>query len=123
LWADISNPFMLAGYIIVAPLLFFSPLAAAHGRLIEAKERFLRPLSKQCEQLFRELSDGKSDDRGYAAARALQELASVRDSFRKEIPAWPFDFRSLQGFVGAIVVPILPIIMSLLTQFFFGGSD
>jgi len=123
LWADIGNPFMLAGYIILAPLLFFSPLAAAHRRLMEAKESFLRPLSKQCEQLFRELSDAKSDDRGYAAARALQELARVRDSFRKEIPAWPFDFKSLQGFAGAIVVPILPIIMSLLTQFFFGGSD
>ena len=123
LWADIGNPFMLAGYVILAPLLFFSPLAAAHQRLIEAKENFLRPLSKQCEQLFHELSDAKSDDGSYAAARALQELANVRDSFRKEIPVWPFDFKSLQGFAAAIVVPVLPIVMSLATQFLFGGSD
>jgi len=122
LWADIGNPFMLTGYVILAPLLFFFPLGAAHRCMQEAKESFLRPVSQRCEMLFRELSRMDLDDKGNTAVRAFTELTNVKNALRKEIPVWPFDFRSLQAFVGTIVVPILPIILSLLTQHFFGTS-
>jgi hypothetical protein len=49
---DIGNPIMLGGYLIIAPLLFFFPLGAAHRQLNDAKERFLEPVNQKCERLF-----------------------------------------------------------------------
>jgi hypothetical protein len=120
LWADIGNPFMLSGYVILAPLLFFFPLGAAHRCMEDAKEKFLKPVGRRCDQLFRELSRTSLDDDGHTAVRTFTELAKARNALRKEIPVWPFDFRSLQAFVGTIVVPVVPVVLSLLTEFFFG---
>ncbi|MFQ5912004.1 MAG: hypothetical protein ACE5JS_02360 [Nitrospinota bacterium] len=72
LGADIGNPIMLGGYAILAPLLFFFPLAAAHDRM------------------------------------------------KKGIPVWPFDFKSIGAFMGTVAVPILPVLLPFIIQFFVG---
>lgn len=120
LTADIGNPIMLGAYVILAPLLFFLPLGAAHRRMQEAKEAFLRPVAKQCERLFSELASAGLDANGLAAIQTFSELEKLRSYLRREISVWPFDFRSLQAFVGTIVIPILPVVLPFLINAIVG---
>lgn len=117
LTADIGNPVMLVGYLILAPLLFFLPLGAAHRRMKCAKEDFLRPVSQRCEQLFGELSSAGLDDQGLTAVRTFSELENARNSLQKQIPVWPFDFKSLRAFIGTIIVPVIPVVLPFVMEF------
>jgi hypothetical protein len=111
---------MLGGYLIVAPLLFFFPLGAAHRQLNDAKERFLEPVNQKCGRLFSELADVTSDEKGFTAVQAFSALDTAITRLHKEIPVWPFDFRSLQAFAGTIVIPILPIVLPFAIKLIFG---
>jgi len=111
LGADIGNPIMLGGYLILAPLLFFFPLGAAHRQMNDAREKFLEPVSQKCERLFSDLADASLDDKGLTAIQTFSALDTAIIRLHKEIPVWPFDFRSLQAFVGTILIPILPIVL------------
>ncbi len=120
LGADVGNPIFLGGYLIIAPLLFFSPLGAAHRQMSDARERFLKPASQKCERLFNELANASLDDKGLTAVQTFSALDAAISRLHKEIPVWPFDFRSLQAFVGTIVIPILPIVLPFAINLFLG---
>ena len=120
LGADIGNPIMLGGYLILAPLLFFSQLGAAHYRMKEAKEQFMLPISRKSEELFRELRKVELDRGGIETVQAFYEMDRMRNSLKKSIPVWPFDFKSMQAFVGTIVVPVLPVLLPLIFGLLFG---
>jgi hypothetical protein len=121
LGADIGNPIMLGGYLMLAPLLFFFPLGAAHRRMNEARQRFLTPISQRCEGLLSELVNAGLDEKGLTAVQTFSELDGARSRLRKEIPVWPFDFRSLQAFFATIVIPIVPIVLPFVIDLVFGG--
>jgi len=118
--ADIGNPLMLGGYLILAPLLFFLPLGAAHRQMNDAKRKFLEPVSQNCARLFSELANVSLDDKGLTAIQTFSALDAARTQLYKDIPVWPFDFRSLQAFVGTVVIPILPVVLSIAIKFGFG---
>jgi len=113
---------MLAGYLILAPLLFFFPLGAAHRQMIDAKEKFLKPVSQKCEQLFKELANTNLDDKGLTEVQTFSALDTAISQFHKKIPVWPFDFRSLQAFVGTIVIPILFVVLAAVVRHLFFGK-
>jgi hypothetical protein len=120
LGADIGNPLMLGGYLILAPLLFFFPLGAAHQQMNDARQKFLEPISQRRDRLFGELADARSDDKGLTAIQTFSALDAAIVRLHKDIPVWPFDFRSMQAFVGTVVIPILPIVLPFVTKFIFG---
>jgi hypothetical protein len=120
LFEDIGNPMMLGGYAILAPLLFFLPLGAAHDKMLEAKDGFLRPICARCEELLRRLGAVELDQNGSKYIESLSHLEKLRDDLKRKIPVWPFDFKSLQAFFGTIVVPLLPVILPVLIQLLFG---
>ena len=117
---DIGNPLMLGAYLILAPLLFFLPLGAAHRQMNDARQKFLEPVSENCARLFSELANVSLDDKGHTAIQTFSALDTARIQLHKDIPVWPFDFRSLQAFVGTVVIPIFPVALSVATKFFFG---
>ena len=112
---DITIPLYLGGYLLLAPVLFFLPLGSARRRMKQAKIEFLRPLSERCEQLARKSSDAKSEESSGAVGEFF-EMDKLRNQLEKEIPVWPFDFRSFVKFSGAIVFPITPVLFPLLTE-------
>jgi hypothetical protein len=120
LGADIGNPLMLGGYLILAPLLFFFPLGAAHQQMNDARQKFLQPISQRRDRLFGELADASPDDKGLTAIQTFSALDAAIVRLHKDIPVWPFDFRSMQAFVGTVVIPILPIVLPFATKFIFG---
>jgi hypothetical protein len=117
---DIGNPVMLGSYLILAPLLFFFPLGAVHRQLLDAKESFLEPVNQKCERLFSALADVTLDDKGFTAVQTFSAVDAAVIRLHKEIPVWPFDFRSLQAFVGTIVIPIFPIVLPFAIKLLFG---
>ncbi len=113
---DIGNPVMLVSYAIMAPLLFFLPLGAAHGKMVEAKIRFLQPISKRCTAIIANLGEIDPDDRDSASPKSLNELIKIKDDLSKRILVWPFNFKSLKSFFGSIVVPFVPVLLTFFTK-------
>ncbi|UCD74598.1 MAG: hypothetical protein JSV91_12515, partial [Phycisphaerales bacterium] len=116
LLSDIGNPVMLGAYAVLAPLVFFLPLAAAHRAMLERRNSFLRPLTRACEASILSIEAPKSDGGGAEHIRSIAALEALRGQLRKRIPVWPFDFRSLQAFFGTIVVPLVPVLLPILTE-------
>ena len=114
---------MLAGYVIIAPLLFFLPLSAAHNKMLEVRQNFILPVSRKCAQLFSELSAIKLDEAGRATIESLEQMEKLRHDMEKDISVWPFDFKSIQAFFGTIVVPLLPVVLPFIINMLFGGTD
>ena len=114
-FADITVPVYLGGYLLIAPLLFFLPLGSARLTMKQAKIDFLRPISDKCEQLAT-TSGTDSAVETSPAVSAYFELDKLRIQLAKEIPVWPFDFKSFMQFAGAIVVPVSPVLGTLLIE-------
>lgn len=114
--ADFTVPLYLGGYILLAPMMFFLPLGSARLRMKEAKIDFLRPISERSEQLVK-LSAADSRDESSQAVADFFEMDKLRIQIEKEIPVWPFNLKSFLKFSGAIVVPIMPPILTFLSDF------
>lgn len=119
LFADIGNPMMLGGYAILAPLLFFYPLGAPHYRMKEEKERFLAQISGKSRRLLAKLVAADSAEDCAEAAQVFQQLEQTRRQLMTSIPVWPFNFRSIEAFLGIVVVPLLPTVISLVFDYLF----
>jgi len=113
---DIVVPLYLGSYILLAPLLFFLPLGSARRTMKKAKIEFLRPISERCEQLAK-MSGIDSRKESSEAVADFFEMDKLRIQIEKEIPVWPFDFRSFLKFSGAIVFPVTPVLLTLLADF------
>ncbi len=101
---DIGNPVFLGSYALLAPLLFFLPLAAPHRRMEEVKRDYLRPL---VEQYAAQVDSIRVD--GEDRYEELAKLDSLIKALKKRLPVWPFNVRSLKSFFGAVVTPVLPV--------------
>lgn len=118
---DIGNPMMLGAYAILAPLLFFLPLAAAHDKMLEAKERFLKPICEVSAKALEEIGDADSDADGRASRiEEIVRLDQLREQMYRKILVWPFDFKSVQSFFATVTVPLLPIALSVIVDLLLG---
>ena len=113
LWSDIGNPTLLLGYAILAPLMFFLPLTAAHRVMKDEKQRFLQIVSNARSALIRRLEKDFSTD----LVADIAKTGTLFNELERKIPVWPFNFRSLELFFGTIIVPVLPIILPFLVKF------
>ncbi len=113
LFSDIGNPVILSCYAIAAPLLFFLPLSAAHRVMQRERDRFLLPIAQE----YRRAVSSFRADTGPDNVQRLEKYGSLYDDLKKRVPVWPFDFRSLQAFFGAVIVPVLPILLPVAVQF------
>jgi len=114
LFDDISGPVMLAMYALVAPLLFFLPLWAPHNAMWKAKEAFIQPVCQMLENNIDELIDAGGSDESKLSL--LTKLREERLILLKQIPVWPFDVRSLNAFFGAIIMPVVPIVLPVIVN-------
>ena len=114
IFADIGNPLMLGTYAILAPLLFFFPLGASHETMKRAKLEFIGDISKIIQQLQLQLKKIDPDAKGLAAVQTFSEMVKVRNEMIRTIPVWPFNFKSLEGFFGAVVIPLVPVLLAVI---------
>ena len=109
IFSDIGNPIMLGSYALLAPLMFFLPMASAHKLMQETKDSFLQRLTKKTWQMIDEAY--RTDD-VFKSAECLQlvkDLEKLHSKFNGKIPIWPFNVRTLQGFFGSVLVPLIPL--------------
>ena len=109
---DIGNPVLLGCYAVIVPALFFLPLGAAHRRMREEKEKFLQPIADRYRQLVLSVVPPRSD----VDYEAIQKIRALYGDLARQIPVWPFNFRSLEAFFGTIVVPVIPVALPLVVQ-------
>jgi hypothetical protein len=119
LFSDIGNPLMLGGYAILAPLLFFFPLGAPHYQMKAEKERLISRISQKEKMLFEELIRADFQNANLEnGVKIFEKLEETRNNLIQTIPVWPFNFKSIEAFLGMIVIPLLPSFLSLIVNFF-----
>ena len=114
IFSDIGNPIMLGSYALLAPLMFFLPMASAHKLMQETKDSFLHRLTKKTWQMIDEAD--RADD-VFKSAECLQlakDLEKLHSKFNGRIPLWPFNVRTLQGFFGSVLVPLIPLLIPVI---------
>ncbi len=111
--SDIGNPVLLGCYAVIVPALFFLPLGAAHRRMGEEKESFLQPIADRYRQLILSVVPPRSE----VDYEAIEKIRALYRDLARQIPVWPFNFRSLEAFFGTIVVPVIPVALPLVVQF------
>jgi hypothetical protein len=104
-------------YLVLAPLFFFLPLGTAHDAMQEAKDaELLRLAEKYTEAYGRVKKSVDSDKTGYEEdlkrLKSLKKLYQVVDAF----PVWPFDIQSLRRFMTVVTTPLLPAIVSIISE-------
>jgi len=111
---DMVSPLMLAGYALLAPLLFFLPLWAPHNEMRDAKDEFIKPVCQQIDRVNNDiLKTGECDKN---KIKLLSRLRRERLKLLKQIPVWPFDIRSINTFFGAIIMPVVPTLLPFIVE-------
>jgi hypothetical protein len=114
---EVGNMIILFSYVIFAPLLFFLILGSAHQKMREAKEEFLGVLSEAIAVLITststvaQLSNENFND-NVSKLKFLQDQYAL---YSQRIPVWPFNWRSMQGFFGAVIAPVIPPITAAIS--------
>lgn len=109
--------FGLAGYIILAPLVFFLPLGTAHTAMRNAKTTHLLALSHQFDAQYELIVDSLQDEDSDIGSNAemieqLQTLYKITEDFI----IWPFDVVNLRRFLTITLAPLLPGVASVLFE-------
>lgn len=111
---DPGNMAVLISYVLLAPLMFFSLLGAAHGVMTDAKQEFLAKFNKDTLSFPPDISSTREIKEKIGSLELIMKEQDCRDLFDTKIHVWPFTLRSLQGFFGAVIVPLLPMFIPLL---------
>lgn len=107
----------IIGYIIFAPVFFFFPLGTARVAMQEAKDNELLTLAKQFHTIYEQvkqkslkLNDSFKDD--------LEKLEDLKKLYQiaLEFPVWPFDMRNLQRFFTIVTAPLIPAVVSIISE-------
>lgn len=112
LFDDIGNPLFLACYAVLAPVLFFLPLSAAHGLMQREKDRFLEPMARRCRELLSAFCEKTTEEE----VNSYHRLTAVYVEVEGRIPVWPFNLRSVQAFFATAVAPVVPVALPLILE-------
>ena len=102
----------MGAYILLAPILFFWPLGTASKAMQEAKNSEMLILAHQFQGIYEKVKKDSSDKTN---VENLENLKKVYQMIL-EFPVWPFDARNLQRFFAIITAPLIPALISIVTE-------
>jgi len=104
----------IALYVALAPCFFFLPLSTAHGVMRDSKERELQMTAKLFREAYSEVTSGKGKDDPNPCPKLtrIHELERLYGLVLR-FSVWPFDMRSLPGFLIRVAGPIVPALISI----------
>jgi hypothetical protein len=109
---------LLIVYLILAPVVFFTPIGAARFAMKEAKRAFILQIADQfdlettkLQTLFK--SDSNELGSGLEKIEELQKIHAIATKF----PVWPFNVENLLRFFSAISSPFVLGVVSLIFNF------
>lgn len=110
--------FTIGLYIVLAPVLFFAPLGAAHSAMKQARDELILKIANQFEEEQSQLEamleyDADKLDLSIRKLEQLQKLHKMAASF----PVWPFNMTNLVRFfsttLSPIIIGLIPTIIEL----------
>ena len=118
LTSDIASPMMLVSFAILAPVLFFFPLGAAHHHMRKAKDVFLGDISGAVKNLHTTMLGLSNVNEKLECTQSIKELIEYSNIMKENLFVWPFNFKSIEAFFAVIVVPFLPVVLPLILASF-----
>jgi hypothetical protein len=115
-----SDPLIIVAtiiYIALAPLLFYLPLRAAHKAMLRYRNRLLKEISTEFDSVLQKLRVDLKDDSidQVAIHDRLKQLNETRSLIMK-FPTWPFNIDSARKFVGLVLSPLVPGVVSIIVE-------
>ena len=110
--------FIIAGYVVGAPLIFFGTLASAHRAMREQKMELLSTLSSTFDSEYRVLH-GSLVNKTTADVSQFENLTRIHGlhEMTNAFPVWPWDMGTIRNFVAAVTaLPVIPIVGSLVLE-------
>ena len=101
-------------HVILSPVMFFLPMAAAHRAMRDAKKNFLEQLAKSHNMVLKQLQEAvcRGHEVDSPTLRRLNDLQKLH-SLTARFPVWPFNTANLVWFSSSI---LFPVFMSVLTK-------
>ena len=114
------NMAMIVFFMIGTFLVIFSPLIAAHTKMLKAKDEFFGDLNDEFEKVNKELKNHFGGDLG-RQKKLFNQLKLINDYYEiaKKYPVWPFNIKVIYGFLGSISPVIFIVIQVLIEKIFF----
>jgi len=118
-WGNVlwSSDIVLAWviYILLAPIVFFAPIQAAHDAMQEAKNHEIQIISDHFEEEYKQIHNNLKKPMTSLRVHSdkideLQKLYALVNTF----PVWPFDIKIFAGFSATILSPLFLTILSSL---------
>ena len=99
-------------YVCGGPIAFLGPLLPFRKAMAAAKEKLIDTVSgavqAQYAKCIDEVSRHRLEKEDYDAVERLRKILDRVN----QLPVWPFDIHTLKRFVGAYVVPVVPLVAS-----------
>jgi hypothetical protein len=107
-----------AAYLVLAPVVFFISLWAAHDAMQDAKEALMQQVSRQFNEdisvTYSELTGPANElKENLERVEQLKKLHQLTESF----PVWPFDTQTIRQFILTMSSPLLAIVIPLLIDY------
>ena len=112
---------MVFSYLILAPLIFFLPLRSAHYAMVSFRNQLASEISFEYDSTFEKLRISHSSDSEEMEVilQKLHQLDETRNIIMK-FPIWPFNTSSIRRFFGLTLSPLLPVAISVITDWITG---
>ena len=121
IYSDIGNPVMLGSYALLAPLIFFLPMSSAHRLMQKTRDPFLQRLTRKTWQMIDEADHTDDVCKSAECFKLVKDLEKLHSKFSGKIPVWPFNVRTLQGFFGSVLVPLIQLMNKGVRALYFSG--
>lgn len=104
-------------YLILAPVVFFTPLLSAHKVMVAFRDRLISEVSDEFNVTYKYLRSIRSNN-----SDQLKPIFQRIDLLKEErilinnFPTWPVSTRNLRKYFGLVITPIAPIGISLVVD-------
>ncbi len=108
---ELTNPLQISimlGYLLMAYVIFFLPLHAAHKPMKRAKEEELKVIHHYIARFNKEIKKDFEEHRDIDAG-ALENFNNAREMYdiTMQMPVYPYNVRTVVSFVSSVAVPVL----------------
>jgi hypothetical protein len=102
-------------YLLMAPILFFLPLYAAHKAMVKFRDNFLLGIGKEMDEEYVKIQASYDTVEPSELERTTKRINYFRGLAEqvKDFPVWPFNSQNIRKFYGFVIGAILPGLTSI----------
>lgn len=114
-WVAYPVQIFIVAYILLAPVVFIFPMYEIHKAMVRQKEKELLQIARLYNN---EVEDAKVKFQASQTVNSnLEYIQKLYEQTLKNYPVWPYNFNNLREFLFASISPLIPIFLSLATDF------